>query len=130
MDSIDLDILRLLKHNARERYVAIAKEIGLTEGAVRRRVRNMVNRGIIKRFTAETTIEFEGIVLIRTEPTKTKSIITAIRSETTRIFEVSGSFDIAVLVQAYTMEELNQKVDDIRRHPSVLSTTTLIKLKD
>ena len=130
MDAIDLEILQLLKKDAREKYVSISEKVGLTEGAVRRRVRNMVKSGVIRKFTVETTIEFEGIILIRTEPNKAGSLISSISSEITRIFEVSGSSDIAVLVQAYTIEELNQKVDDIRKHPSVLSTTTLIKLKD
>ncbi|RLG94417.1 transcriptional regulator [Candidatus Bathyarchaeota archaeon] len=130
MDEIDVKILKILKEDSRTKYVKIAKTVGLTEGAVRRRIRNLINRGIIKKFTIETTVEVEGIVLIKTEPTRTKEVTSKIREITTRVFEVSGDYDIAALIQTYTIDDLNRKVDEIRRLPAVLETNTLIKLKD
>ena len=130
MDDADRKILRILKKDARTKYVKIAELIGLTEGAVRRRIRKLVEEGAIKRFTVETTEEFEGIVLVETEPTRTGDVTGKIKKIATRVFEVSGSYDIAALIQAYTMEELNRKIDEIRNLPQVLNTNTLIKLKD
>ena len=130
MDDADRKILRILKEDARTKYVRIAELIGLTEGAVRRRVKKLVEEGAIKRFTVETTEEFEGIVLVETEPTRTGDATEKIKKIATRVFEVSGSYDIAALIQAYTMEELNRKIDEIRNLPQVLNTNTLIKLKD
>jgi len=130
LDEIDVKILKILKEDSRTKYVKIAKTVGLTEGAVRRRIRNLINRGIIKKFTIETTVEVEGIVLIKTEPTRTKEVTSKIREITTRVFEVSGDYDIAALIQTYTIDDLNRKVDEIRRLPAVLETNTLIKLKD
>jgi len=130
MDDADRKILRVLKKDARTKYVKIAELIGLTEGAVRRRIRKLVEEGAIRRFTVETTEEFEGIVLVETEPTRTGDVTEKIKKIATRVFEVSGSYDIAALIQAYTMEELNRKIDEIRNLPQVLNTNTLIKLKD
>ena len=130
MDDADRKILRILKKDARTKYVKIAELIGLTEGAVRRRIRKLVEEGAIKRFTVETTEEFEGIVLVETEPTRTGDVTGKIKKIATRVFEVSGSYDIAALIQAYTMEELNRKIDEIRDLPQILNTNTLIKLKD
>jgi len=130
MDDTDLKILEILKKDARTKYVKIAELVGLTEGAVRRRIKELVEEGIIKGFTVETTAEFEGIVLIETEPTRTREITSKIRKIASRVFEVSGDYDIAALIQAYTIEDLNKKIDDIRKLPSVLNTRTLIKLKD
>ena len=130
MDNADRKILRILKKDARTKYVKIAELIGLTEGAVRRRIRKLVEEGAIRRFTVETTEEFEGIVLVETEPTRTGDVTEKIKKIATRVFEVSGSYDIAALIQAYTMEELNRKIDEIRNLPQVLNTNTLIKLKD
>ena len=130
MDDADRKILRILKEDARTKYVRIAELIGLTEGAVRRRVKKLVEEGAIKRFTVETTEEFEGIVLVETEPTRTGDATEKIKKIATRVFEVSGSYDIAALIQAYTMEELNRKIDEIRNLPQVLNTNTLIKLKE
>ena len=130
MDDADRKILRILKKDARTKYVKIAELIGLTEGAVRRRIRKLVEEGAIKRFTVETTEEFEGIVLVETEPTRTGDVTEKIKKIAPRVFEVSGSYDIAALIQAYTIEELNRKIDEIRDLPQVLNTNTLIKLKD
>lgn len=130
MDDKDFQILRILKENARAKYVEIARALGLTEGAVRRRIRQLIERGIIKRFTIETSVELEGIVLIETEADKTESVVKRVKKICDRVFEVSGEYDVAAFIQAYTIEELNRKVDEIRKLPGVLSTKTLIKLKD
>ena len=130
MDEIDLKILRILRENSRAKYVRIAEEVGLSEGAVRRRIKSLLDTGVIRRFTIETTAEVEGIVLIRTEPTKTGEAASMVRRIAEKIFEVSGDYDIAAFIQAYTIEELNRRVDEIRNLPSVLSTNTLIKMKE
>ncbi len=130
MDQTDLKILSILKENSRTKYVKIAKMIGLTEGAVRRRIKQLKDEGIIKKFTIETSIEFEGIVLVETKPAKTMEVTRIMKKIADRVFEVSGEYDIAALIQAYTIDELNSKIDAIRRLPSVLNTKTLIKLKD
>ena len=129
MDETDLKILRILRENSRIKYVQIAKKIGLSEGAVRRRIRKLLDESIIKKFTIETAAEVEGIVLIKTEPTKTGEAVSKIRKMADKTFEVSGDYDIAAFIQAYTIEELNKKVDEIRKLPSVLSTNTLIRMK-
>jgi len=130
VDQVNLEILRILKENARAKYVEIAKKVGLTEGAVRRRIKQLKEEGIIRRFTIETSIDFEGIVLVETEPARTREVTREIRKITDKVFEVSGEYDIAALIQAYTIEELNAKIDEIRNLPWVLNTKTLIKLKD
>ena len=45
MNEIDLKILEILKKNSRTKYVTIGEEIGLTEGAVRRRIEKMMEAG-------------------------------------------------------------------------------------
>jgi Lrp/AsnC family transcriptional regulator of lysine biosynthesis len=128
MDEIDNKILEILKQNPREKYVRIAKKIGLSEGTVRRRIKKMLEDGIIKRFTIELSLETEGIVLVKTNPIKTKEIVEKIKKVSDKVFEVSGDYDIAVLIQASTIDELNKKVDYIRGISGVLNTNTLIKL--
>jgi len=129
MDEVDAKILAILREDSRTKYVYIAKLVGLTEGAVRRRVRKMLDEGVIRRFTVETTPEVEGIILVKTDPTKTKDVALKTKEVSDNVFEVSGDYDIAALIHASTMEELNKKVDEIRAFPEVLNTNTLIKLK-
>lgn len=130
MDEVDFKILGILKRNSRTKYVKMASNIGLTEGAVRRRVKKLLEQGIIRKFTIETKVEVEGIVLVKTDPDKTGKVALKMKELSERVFEVSGDYDIAALIQAYTIEELNKKVDGIRVRPDVLETNTLIKLTD
>ena len=128
MDEIDKRILEILSNDARKKYVDLAKEIGLTEGAIRRRVRSLVKSNVIRKFTIETSVELEGIVLIETEPNKTADVTSRLRKIANKVFEVSGDYDIAALIQSYTIDDLNRKIDKIRKLLGVQNTTTLIKL--
>ena len=128
MDKIDKKIIEILKKNAREKYVRIAKEVNLTEGAVRQRVNKMISRDIIKRFTVDLGTTIEAIVLIKTDPLKTKSITQQLTTIFDKIFEVSGEYDIAVLVEVDDIDKLNYKIDEIRKIKGVIDTNTLIRL--
>jgi len=50
VDDLDMKIINLLSENARMSNVDIANEIGVSEGTVRRRINEMVKKGIIEGF--------------------------------------------------------------------------------
>ena len=52
-DNIDEKIIGYLKEDSRESFVDIGKKLKLSESAVRRRVKNLVGNGTIKKFTLE-----------------------------------------------------------------------------
>ena len=56
MDVIDLKILEELKANSRISFNTISQKIGKTEATVRRRVKKLMDDGIIKKFTIEYSI--------------------------------------------------------------------------
>lgn len=70
----------------------------------------------------------EGIVLIKTDPEKTREAAERIKEVSDRVFEISGDYDVVALIQANTVDELNRKVDSIRNASGVLETKTMIKL--
>ncbi|HZB98682.1 MAG TPA: AsnC family transcriptional regulator, partial [Nitrososphaeraceae archaeon] len=45
IDSVDDKIIRILQSDSRKSFVEIADEIGLSESAVRRRVKNLIDNG-------------------------------------------------------------------------------------
>ena len=132
MDQLDAKIIQLLKENSRAKFVHIGKAVGLTEGAVRRRIKNLTKSGVIRKFSIETQSSAEAIVLIRTEPKTTpaftREVVKGLKRVAEKVFEVSGDFDIAASITAANIEELNQKVDEIRKFPHVQNTNTLIRL--
>ena len=52
-DKVDEKIIGYLKEDSRESFVDIGKKLKLSESAVRRRVKNLVDSGTIKKFTLE-----------------------------------------------------------------------------
>jgi Lrp/AsnC family transcriptional regulator of lysine biosynthesis len=129
MDETDTKILNLLRDNARMKNTEIARQVGLTERAVRARIEKLVREGVIKKFTVETSpVGVEGIVLIDTQVDKTLAIKEKARSMSDLVFECSGDYDVAVRLRADTLDDLNKRVDELRKLPGVNRTSTLIKL--
>jgi len=129
MDDTDVEILNLLRGNSRMKNTEIARQISLTERAVRARIEKLTRERIIKKFTVETSpIGVEGIVLIDTNVGRTTAVKEKARQLSDSVFECSGEFDVAVRLRADSLNELNKKVDELRAFPGVLRTSTLIKL--
>jgi len=127
MDEKDEKILDILRKNGRENYVDIAGEVGLTEGGVRNRVKRLVQSGVIEKFTIKQRDE-KAIVLLKITTTKIRNVVRELGKLAEDIFELAGDYDIAVLLEANTMEELNGKVDAIRELHAVSESRTLVKL--
>ena len=129
MDETDIKILNLLRDNARMKNTEIARQVDLTERAVRARIEKLVREGVIKRFTVETSpVGVEGIVLIDTQVDKTLAIKEKARNMSDLVFECSGDYDVAVRLRADTLDDLNRRVDELRKLPGVNRTSTLVKL--
>jgi Lrp/AsnC family transcriptional regulator of lysine biosynthesis len=129
MDETDAKILNLLRENSRTKNTEIARQVSLTERAVRARIEKLLREGIIKKFTIETSpVGFEGIVLIDTNVGRTAAVKEKAREMSESVFECSGDYDVAVRLRADSLDELNKRVDELRAFPGVLKTATLIKL--
>jgi DNA-binding Lrp family transcriptional regulator len=129
MDETDSKILNLLRENARMKNTEIARHVSLTERAVRARIEKLVRERVIRKFTVETSpVGVEGIVLIDTQVDKTPAIKDKARSLSEMVFECSGDYDVAVRLRADTLDDLNKRVDELRKLPGVNRTSTLVKL--
>ncbi|WP_240376188.1 Lrp/AsnC family transcriptional regulator [Bacillus piscicola] len=60
VDDTDRQILNLLTENGRMSYVDIGKELGISRVAVRDRVQQMMNEGVIERFSVVINSELVG----------------------------------------------------------------------
>jgi len=134
LNSIDEKIIRLLQIDSRKPFVEIAKQIGLSESAVRRRVKNLLENNTIKRFTLElnSTGRTSAITLISVSSTADTSIVSAALMNlkgVVVIYEITGQYDIAAIISASSVIEINRYIDDVRRIDGVSDTNTVIVLK-
>jgi Lrp/AsnC family transcriptional regulator, regulator for asnA, asnC and gidA len=123
-----------LQADARRAFVDIANEIGLSESAVRRRVKNLVDRAIIKRFTIElgASDKTSAITLISVASTADTSAVSTRMMELNGVkvvYEITGQYDIAAIIAAPAIVDINRCIDDIRKIDGVSDTDTVIILK-
>ena len=133
-DKVDGKIVEYLKENSRESFVDIGKKLKLSESAVRRRVKNLVDSGTIKRFTLEMGEEnvTSAIVLVSvdsaTDTSKVSLKLAKIDGVKT-VYEITGQYDITTIISASNISEINNSIDALRKIPGVIDTNTVIILR-
>jgi len=133
-DKVDEKIIEYLKENSRESFVDIGKKLKLSESAIRRRVKNLLGSGTIKKFTLELGEEnaTSAIVLVSVDSatdTSKISIKLAKLEGVKTVYEITGQYDITVIISAATIAEINYSIDALRKITGVVDTNTVIILK-
>lgn len=134
MDDIDREIIKILKEHGRATYGEIGEKVGLSEGAVRKRINELVASGVIRRFTVKIGLAegAEAIVLISISPSFPTSKISDMLVKTPHVehvYEITGQYDIVAIVSAMNIAEVNECVEKIRRIDGVTNTNTMIVLR-
>jgi len=133
-DKTDDKIIGFLRDDARESFVEIGKKLKLSESAVRRRVKNLVDGGVIEKFTVEMgeSNTTSAIVLISvdsaTDTSKVSSKLTKLEAVKT-VYEITGQYDISVIIRAGNITEINICIDELRKIQGVIDTNTVIILR-
>ncbi|MCW4022827.1 MAG: Lrp/AsnC family transcriptional regulator [Candidatus Bathyarchaeota archaeon] len=134
MDEVDKQILAILKEDGRATYSNIGKKVELSEGAVRKRIKALVDSGAIRRFTVKVglTDGAEAIALLAVDPSlPTSDVSQALHqfSNVETVYEITGEYDIAVTITGMNITEVNDCLEKIRRLKGVANTNTMIVLR-
>jgi Lrp/AsnC family leucine-responsive transcriptional regulator len=134
VDKIDAAIIESLEENSRTSYVEIGKKLGLSEAAVRRRIKKLLDEGIIRKFTIDAKEEAaHAFTLIAVSPsTPTFEVSKSIKkiNGVKRVYEITGQYDIIAFIGGPNITEVNTYVEGIRKTTGVLKTNTVIILKE
>ena len=133
-DKVDEKIIGYLKEDSRESFVYIGKKLKLSESAVRRRVKNLVDSGTIKKFTVELSEQnsTSAIVLVSVDSatdTSKVSLKLAKLDGVKTVYEITGQYDITTIMSATSIAEINNTIDALRKIPGVVDTNTVIILR-
>lgn len=134
MDERDNKILKLLKSNGRAGYGAIGEKVGLSEGAVRKRIKALADAGVIRKFTVKIGVAegAEAITLLATNPSyPTQQVSKRIREipNVETVYEVTGEYDIVTVISGMNVVEVNECIEKIRRVEGIMKTNTMIVLR-
>ncbi len=134
MDSLDRQILAILRADARTPYTEIAETVGTSEGTVRNRVDRMLEEDVIERFTVSTrTGNVKAMIEIRVDvevDTRELSDRMADWDQVDFVWQVSGEEDIVLVVDAADTEGVNELLRRARERDEVVSTKTRLILEE
>ncbi len=133
-DKIDEKIIGYLKDDSRESFVDIGKKLKLSESAVRRRVKNLVDSKTISKFTIEIGEDnvTSAIVLVSvdsaTDTSKVSAKLAKLEGVKT-VYEITGQYDITTIMSGSSIAEINNSIDALRKISGVVDTNTVIILR-
>ena len=118
MDIVDNKILELLKENGRKSFNDISLEVKKTEATVRRRVKKLVDEGIIKKFTIEYDIDTKqkthATIKIEPDFKDIKRILKELLEieEISNIWRLSGDCGLLLKVDIDSIDKFNPLIED------------------
>lgn len=134
MDELDRRILAILRRDSRTPYTEIADRVGTSEGTVRNRVEQLLDAGIIERFTVATRT---GNVKAMVEVGVAVDVDTGDMSEQLAewtdvdfVWQVSGEEDVVIVVDTTDTGTLNDLITRARELDEVISTKTRLILDE
>jgi Lrp/AsnC family transcriptional regulator for asnA, asnC and gidA len=135
LDSVAKSIIEQLQYDGRRSYASIAKDVGLSEAAVRQRVQRLIETGVVQivAVTDPLQLGFEREAMIGI---KVQGDVNAVADALAEVPEVdyvvltAGSFDLIIEVvcenDAHLLDLLSSRIRNI---DGVTGTETFVYLK-
>ena len=133
MDELDNKIIEILSRDSRTPFTEIAKELGLSDVAVKKRIEKLVESGVIERFSVELNKEAMGLpvrayVLLRCSPENVENIIKSLRGKVLAERTI-GSYDVLITTDMPDVSALRKFVEEeLGRIPGIVEIRTLIRV--
>mgnify|MGYP001265277665 FL=1 len=135
MDELDRKIIQILQANGRASNARIARDVGVSEGTVRRRLKALVQQGSIKIIALPDPevlgFDTEALVGIQVDPDKIDEVAVLLveLKESSWVSVTTGSFDIFCWVTLPSSEELGNFLKAVvGTIPGVRRTETFVSL--
>ena len=135
LDTLDQQLIALLKVNARLPVVKLAQSLGCARSTVQLRLKALEDSGAIAGYTVATArakpqARIRAIVLIAIDPRHEPDIVKALtkRHEIDQIHTVSGRYDLCAMLGTESTDELDAVIDRIRALKGVNETQSTILL--
>ena len=133
IDRTDIRILCELRDNARMSNSEIAKKLNVTEATVRRRIKNLIEKGIILRFSIhidyrliENTVK--AYIHVKTVTDKLDKVVQHLtnHNRVVAVYRVTGEYDLLVVALFVGMTELQEFIDTFLKMDGIKETDTQI----
>lgn len=136
IDEMDARILTAMSVDSRRSYADIGHEVGLSTAAVHERVRKLIERGVIRRFSLSVDplalgLGFTAFVMIRNDGgVHCREIAPRLREmpEVQELHSVAGEYDFLAKIRTSHARALEDVLYAIKAIPGVARTTSTVVL--
>lgn len=135
MDELDRKIIRILQEDGRASNARIARDVGVSEGTVRRRLKRLIQDHVITvaAFPDPVTLGFttEALIGIQIDPDKIDSVASHLieLQAASLVVQTTGAFDMFAWVTLPSSEELGRFLQNkVGTIPGVRRTETFVSL--
>jgi DNA-binding Lrp family transcriptional regulator len=134
MDDLDRRLLALLRHDARESVVVLARKLKVSRGTVQNRIAKMLTDRRILGFTVRTADNTEdtvrAVMSIAIDGERTAKVVKALRGfpEVESIYSTNGRWDLVAILDTTGLSEFSRALDAIRLIEGIATTETSLLL--
>ncbi|MCY3414851.1 MAG: Lrp/AsnC family transcriptional regulator [Candidatus Heimdallarchaeota archaeon] len=137
LDDFDRKLLKLLQENSRAKNTELAQELNVTEGAIRKRIKKLVESKYIEKFTIKlnevklpTTSAIVQIMIGGDmSPENIKDEILGNVNGVDTIYETTGEVDLFCIFNTSGDHALKDAIEKLRSIEGVKSTKTFVALQ-
>lgn len=134
-DSIDRDLISLLRTDARASISALAKALKVSRGTVQNRLDRLLATGAIIGFTIRASASIDdgairAVMLIEVTGKSTSQIISKLRGlpELQKVHTTNGAWDLVAEIQASSLAEFDIVLREVRLIDGIANSETSILL--
>lgn len=135
IDETDQGILMLLQEDSRLSFNKIASKLGISVGTAFNRIKSLEDEGVLKQYTilvdySKLGFTMTAIVLIQAEGTHLVDVENEIADmkNVVSVYDITGDYDIAIVVRFKDRTELNAFVKKLLSMPYIKRTVTNVAL--
>lgn len=137
IDDLDLKILSELSNDASISVPKLSKKVNINASVVYSRIKRLIKRGLIKKFTVIINDEALGLNVkaltgINMDSKLRDNVLTELFKipEVREVSEVTGRFDVLVTMNARSLDEMHQLISEkVGRIEGVQKTETFIEMR-
>jgi Lrp/AsnC family transcriptional regulator for asnA, asnC and gidA len=137
IDDLDLKILSELSKDASISVPKLSKKVNINASVVYSRIKRLIKRGLIKKFTVIINDEALGLNVkavtgINMDSKLRENVLNELFKipEVREVSEVTGRFDVLVTMNARSLDEMHQLISEkVGRIEGVQKTETFIEMR-
>jgi Lrp/AsnC family transcriptional regulator for asnA, asnC and gidA len=137
IDDLDLKILSELSNDASISVPKLSKKVNINDSVVYSRIKRLIKRGLIKKFTVIINDEALGLNVkaltgINMDSKLRDNVLNELFKvpEVREVSEVTGRFDVLVTMNARSLDEMHQLISEkVGRIEGVQKTETFIEMR-